>query len=111
MRTIKWSVGPRNKGSCSCPILLELNAFYAAPELHPYVTSVETLQKLWLVEYKVDSFLPDYDDYIDDFGTTWVCYYFGTTWSSCWLVAGVESIVLHPSDGVFGCFDPAALLW
>ena len=28
----------------------------------------ETLQELGLVEYKVDTFSPDYDDFIDEFG-------------------------------------------
>ena len=34
---------------------------------HSYVTS-ETLQELGLVEYKVDTFSSDYDDYVDEFG-------------------------------------------
>ena len=37
------------------------------PDLHPYVTS-ETLQELGLVEYKVDTFSSDYDDFVDEFG-------------------------------------------
>ena len=37
---------------------------FEAPDLHPYVTS-ETLQELGLVEYKVDTFSSDYDDYVD----------------------------------------------
>ena len=38
---------------------------FEAPDLHPYETS-ETLQELGLGEYKVDTFLSDYDDYVDD---------------------------------------------
>jgi len=40
---------------------------YGGLFLHPYVTS-ETLQELGLVEYKVDTFSSDYDDYVDEFG-------------------------------------------
>ena len=40
---------------------------FEAPDLHPYVTS-ETLQELGLVEYKVDTFSSDYDDFVDEFG-------------------------------------------
>ena len=38
---------------------------FEAPDLHPYVTS-ETLQELGLVEYKVDTFSSDYDDFVDE---------------------------------------------
>ena len=36
---------------------------FEASDLHPYVTS-ETLQELGLVEYKVDTFSSDYDDFV-----------------------------------------------
>jgi len=40
--------------------------------VHPYMTSIETLRGLWLAEYKLEiTFLPDLDEYTDDFGTTW----------------------------------------
>ena len=39
---------------------------FEAPDLHPYVTS-ETLQELGLVEYNVDTFSSDYDDFVDEF--------------------------------------------
>jgi len=40
---------------------------FEAPDLHPYVTS-EMLQELGLADYKVYTFLSDYDDYVDEFG-------------------------------------------
>ena len=46
-----------------CFVLRQLEA----PDLHPYVTS-ETLQELGLVEYKVDTFSSDYDDFVDEVG-------------------------------------------
>ena len=44
-----------------------LSGCFEAPDLHPYVTS-ETLRELGLVEYKVDRFSSDYDDFVDEFG-------------------------------------------
>ena len=40
---------------------------FEAPDLHPYLTS-EMLQELSLADYKVDTLLSDYDDYVDGFG-------------------------------------------
>ena len=42
------------------------NRRFEAPDLHPHVTS-ETLQEFGLVEYKVDTFSSDYDDFVDEF--------------------------------------------